>query len=111
MTDLDFPHFAQPVRFASGSYALCDEDTDEDVLGCVQRCLETPLGFADDEPEFGLREQVFRQGGADLDAIAAAVEDWEPRVTDRIARNPVLLAQLLDRVTVAVSPVEEGDAS
>lgn len=109
MTEPDLPQFAHPLRVVGGAHVLVDQDSDAEVLDCVQRCLETPLGFPVDEPGFGLREQAMRRGGADLDEIAAALDDWEPRVTALIDRDPRLLVeQLVDRVAADVDPIEQG---
>lgn len=94
------PHFAFPFRSAGTGFAQVEQDSDADILACAYAVAATQVGARDEEPEFGTPEQAFRQGGADLDEIEAALGAWEPR-SDAVAET-VEFADLLQRVRVEV---------
>jgi phage baseplate assembly protein W len=50
------PHLDWPVRIASsGHLASNEQDSIDDIATCVAISLLTPLGYRDEEPEFGSR--------------------------------------------------------
>jgi phage baseplate assembly protein W len=77
------PHFAHPFRVdASGSVAVLDQDTDEEIAQCVQVLLSTTVGERIEVPTYGIPNPVFRNQSTVDDAnMAAAVRKWEPRAT------------------------------
>lgn len=74
------PRLAIPLRFAAGRAATVEQDSDADVLQCVETIARYRVGQRPELPEFGIPDQSHRQGGADQAAIADAVLRWEPRV-------------------------------
>jgi phage baseplate assembly protein W len=76
----EIPHFASPFRIVAGSVATVEQDSDEDILGCVQVILRTDAGFRDEVPEFGVEELAFNQSDSVESDVIDAVRDWEPRV-------------------------------
>jgi phage baseplate assembly protein W len=59
--------------------ATVEQDTVEDVTQCVYAVLATEIGERQEEPEYGVVDMAFLQGGADLEEIQTAVTEWEPR--------------------------------
>lgn len=73
------PHFDYPFRVVGGGVRTVEQDTVQDVAVCVYAILATELGSRQEEPDFGLIDQAFRQGGVSIDELREAVSDWEPR--------------------------------
>jgi phage baseplate assembly protein W len=76
----EIPHFTFPFNFD----AYNEQDSIEDVTACVAAILSCPVGFRAEEPQFGIGDQAFRQNGADLSELRAAVTRWEPRADTSI---------------------------
>lgn len=76
---MTIPHLALPLRIVHGHLATVEQDSEADILQCVRVVLTTPQGTRDALPEFGLPDQAFRQGGAAIAEIDAAIAEWEPR--------------------------------
>jgi len=67
------PHLALPLRVIDGHLATVEQDSEADILQCVRVVLLTPRGARDELPEFGVPDQAFHQGGADIAEIDAAI--------------------------------------
>lgn len=78
----DNPHFSFPFRLSTtGVKAVVHEqNSDYDIMDGVEVLLSTELGERLDDPDYGIEDQAFREGGADLQHIAEAISRWEPRV-------------------------------
>lgn len=99
----DAPHFAVPFRLGGTSFAAVEQDSDEEILQCVEAVVRTPLGSRVlDAPDFGIPDPTFRQlgAGASADEIVAAVEEDEPRVS---ALADVEIDGLVERVRLSYS--------
>jgi len=107
---VEVPHIAWPVRMQGTSLAVVEQDTLDDVTQCVRVICSTPLGSRTDDPELGLPDQTFAQGGADPDAIVDAVARSEERaeveVDSTLDENE--LARGRDRLAVRVALAGEG---
>jgi phage baseplate assembly protein W len=77
------PHFAIPFRVnASGSAAVLDQDSDEEIAQCVAVLMSTTVGERIELPDYGIPSPVFSMLSAHDDTdLAAAVGKWEPRAT------------------------------
>jgi phage baseplate assembly protein W len=77
------PHFALPFRVeASGSVAVLDQDSEEEIAQCVGVLMSTTVGERIELPGYGIRSPVFSTMSTHDDAdMAAAVGKWEPRAT------------------------------
>ena len=98
------PHFQLPLRLLpTGSFAVVDQGTVEEIAQNVATILATPLGSRIEVPDFGIPDPTFV--GASSAAVLAAVNEWEPR-TQGILTVDVLQAvdatETLAAVTVAV---------
>jgi phage baseplate assembly protein W len=94
------PHFSLPFRFAGGRAVTVEQDSLDDVEGCVEAVLRYTRGSRPEAPDFGIPDQAFTEHGAQIGEIAAAVEDAEPRAA-------VLLARAEDELARATS-LEDG---
>jgi phage baseplate assembly protein W len=95
----DIPHFALPFRVANGRAVVNDQDTSDDVVTCVVAVMLCPTGYRAELPEFGIDDPTFREGGPDQEAIATAIQRWEPRA-DALLESP---ATPLDELAFTVS--------
>jgi phage baseplate assembly protein W len=77
------PHFAVPFRVdTSGSVAVVDQDSDEEIAQCVRVLMSTTMGERIELPDYGIPNPVFATVSTHDDAdMAAAVGKWEPRAT------------------------------
>jgi hypothetical protein len=76
----DIPRLALPFRVVAGRAATIEQDSDGEVLQCVDTIVRYRPGDREAAPDFGVPDQAHRQGGADLVTVADRVELWEPRV-------------------------------
>ena len=56
-----------------------EQDSDEDVMGCVEVLLSTFTGERIEAPDYGIDDQAFRENSADVGHIASKISLWEPR--------------------------------
>jgi phage baseplate assembly protein W len=75
----DTPKLSIPLTITDGRIAQIEQDSEEEIAQCVSAVLRTELGQRIELPSYGLADQAFTEGGADLDAIRSAVEEFEPR--------------------------------
>jgi phage baseplate assembly protein W len=96
------PHLSVPFRLsATGAHVEVDEqDTPDEIRGCVYNVLVTPIGHRAELPEFGIADPTFRMAGASLEDIEAAVEQWEPRADVLLDEDPDYLDTTVRRVRV-----------
>jgi phage baseplate assembly protein W len=87
-------------------YGVVDQGSLEEIRECVGVVLSTRTGSLIDEPKMGISGQVLRQGGANIDELTAAVEEWEPR-----ARTTMTAGDIIDaaqRVGITVEGEQNG---
>ena len=75
------PKLAFPFELSStGRFAkVVEQDSDEEILNCVEVLLLTHVGTREEVPDYGIADYAFRQGGVDIAALRAAIHMWEPR--------------------------------
>jgi phage baseplate assembly protein W len=73
------PKFKVPFEIEGKHADYVEQDSTEEITQCVTTVLETHIGDRADIPTFGVEDQAFREGGADVQALSDAVRDWEPR--------------------------------
>lgn len=104
----EVPHFSFPLRKdARGNLVTVEQDSDEEIIDCVEVLLSTPVGLREEVPTYGLPDQTFRMNGADLEQIASVIGRWEPRAEHHIERDSPIM-DLIDRVRVNVTERENG---
>ena len=98
----DVPHFSLPFRFAGSSAAVNEQDSIDEIADACLAILVCPVGFRVELPAFGLEDPTFSTPAPDMDAIRAALDQWEPRASATISEYPDLLDTLISHVEVDV---------
>lgn len=106
----EVPHFAIPFRFEFGPdgvrhAAVNEQDSVEDITACVESIIRTPIGYRQELPDFGIRDQTFTQGMINTDDILIAIAQWEPRAEILIEEDPSKLDQFIAIANVTPSKV------
>lgn len=100
----DIEQFAVPLRILpNGRFATIEQDSVTDLAMRVNVLCHTPPRWLDGRPDFGLADQRFRKGGADLDYIAQQIGTWVPDADAVIDHDPRLLNEGLDYLGVQVA--------
>lgn len=76
---IDVPHFAVPFNITSEGAAMVEQDSDEDIMQCVEAICRTPRNSRLESPDFGIDEIVLRENGPDRNKLVNAITYWEPR--------------------------------
>jgi phage baseplate assembly protein W len=93
------PHFTYPFRVGQ-RVATVEQGTVDEVITCVYAIMATEVGSRAEEPEFGVLDQAFKQGGASFEDLETAVAEWEPRAVT--ALDSEAWDELTERVRIAV---------
>lgn len=97
------PHLSLPFRIVGAAAAVTEQDTLEEITGCVTAILLTPQGSRPELPGFGVPELAFTKAGVDITApIVAAVQEWEPRAAAQAEALNESLTGFVTGVAVAV---------
>lgn len=98
------PEFLLPFQFLPGGSAIeIEQGSDTEIQQRVWCVLAYQLGQRADLPTFGLPEQTFIEGGANLDQIAEVITTWVPEATELISRDPNWIQSAIDTVTIRMS--------
>jgi phage baseplate assembly protein W len=100
VSDRVVPKLAIPVRLSGTKLATVEQDTQDEVAQCVYAVAATELGTRVERRDFGVTSPLFRQGGADLAEIQAAVERWEPRASIETKQD---LVEAMDTIRIEVA--------
>lgn len=73
------PHLAFPLEFRNDRVVVTEQDSQDEIVDCVEALLSIPLGSLVHQPDLGLADPTFRQNGVDLSEIEGTVAQWEPR--------------------------------
>lgn len=75
------PHFRFPFQVVGTSVATVEQDSQREIEQCVVAALSTRIGSRLEEPEYGIPDQLFEllPPSPNMDAVLAAIEEWEPR--------------------------------
>lgn len=77
-------HLAIPFRLVNGAYATHEQDTDSEAADCVRNILVFEKGDRVEDLDFGIEDPTFTTMPIDVDDIAQAISDYEPRVDAEI---------------------------
>lgn len=97
----DLPHYSWPLRFAAAGFAVCDQDSDEDLRSRAAVVASTPRGWRHDDPSFGVSDPTFTQGAIDADRIASEIAQSDQGL-DLTAEEIIDLRDAMNR-TVTVT--------
>ena len=104
----DVPHLAFPVRVDGSTFATVEQDSFDDVAGCVELVLRTPRGSRIDAPEFGLPDLTFNEGRVDPALVTGALDRWEDRVGQVLTLDPASTIDSTDALVAHVRVQLEG---
>lgn len=97
------PHLTFPVRVdVTGRLATVQQDTPADIISCLEVAALYKPGDLEADPDFGLPDQTFAQGGPDAGDIADVLERAEPRARILVGVDRDRFDALVHRVTVTV---------
>lgn len=110
MDDLETPQFDLPFRLdPTGRDVVCvEQDELRDVTNSVETLLRTPLGFLEEQPDYGVPDGTFGEGAVDVSEIATAISQWEVRADVMIEDNPDLEDFLVRRIAVSIGARSHG---
>lgn len=100
--DVIVPHFAMPLRLDGSSFAVVEQDSDEDILQNVAVLVNTNIGDRIEIPDYGTPDQLFQER-IDAGGVAEAVDEWEPRATVTVEESVDSVDELMRHVQVQVS--------
>lgn len=95
--------FSLPPRIVNGRYATTPQGSNAELAGRVDTLCRTPPSWLDGRPGFGLADQRFRKGGADVAYVSGQIETWVPDAKRLVDEDPTLLDGGLDYLGIQVS--------
>lgn len=98
-------HLDRPVRLAGSSLATQPKDSGADIVNGVRNVLDYPYGYRLEAPEFGITDQTFRKGGADLSELEDAIRENAPRAVaavQRLRQPPEDVADAIDQLRILI---------
>lgn len=97
---IETPHFRFPFQFtSSGTRAqVVEQDSDEEIMDCIQVLLSTEIGERIELPDYGIADQTFRENGVNTAHIMAQIRRFEERA--EIELEPKQIDRLVQRVAV-----------
>lgn len=96
----DIPHFKFPFSLtpAGDRTQMTEQDTDEEIMDCLQVLLSTVQGERIDLPEYGVQDQTFRQNGVDVGHVLQQIRRFEERADTVLETEPI--EDLVQRINV-----------
>lgn len=102
-------HPVYPLRLGAGGIIVtAEQGSDAEIQSCMAVVLKWPLGTRELDPDFGVPEENFQTGGADLDDIKAALAHGEPRALTQLTADDSQLAQAIATVNVGWNVSDAG---
>jgi phage baseplate assembly protein W len=80
----DVPHLAFPIRVANGVYVTDSQGTNSEVTTSVRNICAFERGSRIERPDFGIEDPTLKEMPIDVEDIASAISDWEPRAAAEI---------------------------
>lgn len=96
------PHFDLPFRMVGGSFAVVEQDSQEDIANCVEAIVRTPFASIPDSPDFGVDDHSFDNQPIDTNALTAQILNQEPRATILIEEQTDLVDNLIEHIAINV---------
>lgn len=73
------PKLRVPIEMGSTGLRTVEQDSEDEIAQCAYAILATERGSRLEQPEFGITDPTFEQGGMDLGEALLALATWEPR--------------------------------
>lgn len=99
MNNVRTPQLRVPLRITNGKAEVVEQDSEEEVMQCVETLMRTPVGSRTEEPEYGIPELAFREGAVERGDLQRAIAEWEPRADTIITEEG--LEQLARKVAIS----------
>lgn len=98
------PQLSYPLRIdpSTGTFAEVEQDSVDDVAGCVEAVLRTRVGERDELPGFGTPDLAFHELPLDMGELLLQVAEWEPRADLLIEEAPQVLYDMTTRLQITV---------
>ena len=75
----DIPHISLPIRIVGRAYAVNDQDSEDDLVDCVQAICQFEREYRVEQPEFGILDPTFATMPINTNDIINQINKWEPR--------------------------------
>jgi phage baseplate assembly protein W len=113
MTDL--PHFVLPFQWSTApggglQAAVAEQESITEIGGCCEAIIRTVQGQRTTLPEFGIPQVEFN-GNPELTQtlIAAALLEWEPRVSSFVSATTDLDDETTQIVRALIGPADDQE--
>lgn len=106
MSYVDTPHFNIPFRLRATGAETVEQDSIDDVANCVVVIVSTPIGWRDDNSDFGFNDLAMRRQPIGTEEIAAQISDQDPRALLIVEESPDMRDELIDRIEIGVSTMK-----
>lgn len=73
------PKLRVPLEFGTAGFRTVEQDSEDEIAQCVYGLIATPLGSRLEDPELGVEDPTFEQGGPNFSEWQAAAAAFEPR--------------------------------
>ena len=104
----DIPHFDLPFRYLNAQPVVVEQDSEEDVLNCVEAIVRTPVGERPELPTFGSDDWLFSIQPIPTMALINSISEQEPRAMATVEQEPDAFEDLAAKVRISVTQLEEG---
>lgn len=101
MASPTIPKLRVPLRVEIGRLALVEQDSQDNVAGCVYAILSYERGSRLEDPDFGVESRLFDQMPVDIDEWLEQISAYEPRAAVQTQQE---IEDLTGRVLVGVGP-------
>lgn len=96
------PKLAYPIRLDRGTFAVVEQDSTKDIVGCCEVVARCPLGYLDHAPDMGMPDLTFTTADIErAEIVRQRIEDGEPRAQ-------LLPDEQLDELVTSVTQTLEG---
>lgn len=103
ISEVAVPHFSWPFEIVFGTphvttdgvvsstdgAAVVQQDSDGDVVGCVDAICACTVGQFPEDPSFGIPDYAFSQVPLDTAGLASSILRWEARATETVIESAV----------------------
>lgn len=110
MADIETPQFDTPFRLDSTGRdaVVVEQDSLDDVTNSVETLMRTPLGFLEEQPDYGMPEGIFSERGVDVAEVSSAITHWEERADVLIEEQPDLNDHFIQNIAIQVGASSDG---
>lgn len=96
------PHFDIPFRFVNRTTAVANQDSDREVMNCVETIVRYQHGDRPERPVFGVPDFTFELPGIEIPLIQESIREQEPRSNVQVT-DPVI-EELIQTIVIRRPP-------